>query len=85
MVVLCDDQAELDHYWNAFLQGGGKALACGWLCDRFGVRWQIIPSAFEVMMRDPDRARTKRVTEAMLKMVKFDIATLEAAYGVTAT
>jgi predicted 3-demethylubiquinone-9 3-methyltransferase (glyoxalase superfamily) len=80
LVVSCDDQAELDRYWNALLEGGGKAQACGWLIDRFGVRWQIVPAAFEEMMRDRDVARTKRVTDAMLKMIKLDIATLERAY-----
>jgi len=80
LVVTCDDQAELDRYWNALLEGGGKPQACGWLVDRFGVRWQIIPAAFEEMMRDRDPARSKRVTDAMMKMVKFDIATLEKAY-----
>jgi predicted 3-demethylubiquinone-9 3-methyltransferase (glyoxalase superfamily) len=80
LVVLCDDQAELDRYWNALLEGGGKPQACGWLIDRFGVRWQIIPAAFEEMMRDPDAARSKRVTDALLKMVKLDIAALEKAY-----
>src|SRR5262245_2338437 len=80
MVVLCDDQAELDRYWKALLEGGGKPQACGWLIDRFGVRWQIIPAAFEEMMRDKDRARSKRVTDAMLKMVKLEIAVLEKAY-----
>jgi len=80
MVVLCEDQAELDRYWNALLKGGGKPQACGWLMDRFGLRWQIVPAAFEEMMRDKDPARSKRVTDAMLKMVKFDIAALEKAY-----
>ncbi len=80
MVVLCDDQAELDRYWNALLEGGGKPQACGWLIDRFGLRWQIIPAAFEEMMRDKDPVRSKRVTDAMMKMVKFDIAALEKAY-----
>jgi predicted 3-demethylubiquinone-9 3-methyltransferase (glyoxalase superfamily) len=80
MVVMCDDQAELDRYWNALLQGGGKPQACGWLIDRFGVRWQVIPTAFEEMMRDKDPARSKRVSDAMLKMVKLDIATLEKSY-----
>jgi predicted 3-demethylubiquinone-9 3-methyltransferase (glyoxalase superfamily) len=80
LVVSCDDQAELDRYWNALLEGGGKAQACGWLIDRFGVRWQIVPAAFEEMMRDRDPVRTKRVTDAMLKMVKLDVATLERAY-----
>jgi predicted 3-demethylubiquinone-9 3-methyltransferase (glyoxalase superfamily) len=80
MVVLCDDQAELDRYWNALLQGGGKAQACGWLVDRFGLRWQIVPAALDRMMRDADPARSKRVTDAMLKMVKLDVAALEQAY-----
>jgi len=80
IVVLCNDQAELDRYWKALLEGGGKPQACGWLIDRFGLRWQIIPAAFEEMMRDKDRARSKRVTDAMLKMVKLEIAALEKAY-----
>jgi predicted 3-demethylubiquinone-9 3-methyltransferase (glyoxalase superfamily) len=81
MVVLCDDQAELDRYWNALLQGGGKPQACGWLIDKFGVRWQIVPSMMDELMRDKDPARSKRVTDAMLKMVKLDIAALQKAYG----
>jgi predicted 3-demethylubiquinone-9 3-methyltransferase (glyoxalase superfamily) len=80
IMVMCDDQTELDRYWNALLEGGGKAQACGWLIDRFGVRWQIIPAVFEEMMRDEDAARSKKVTDAMLKMVKLDIAALEKAY-----
>jgi len=80
IVVLCDDQAELDRYWNALLQGGGKAQACGWLIDRFGLRWQIVPAIMDEMMRDRDPARSKRVTDAMLQMVKLDIAALEKAY-----
>ena len=79
-MVLCEDQAELDRYWNALVEGGGKPVACGWLNDRFGVRWQIVPVAFHRMLHDSDRARVKRVTDAMMKMVKFDIAALEAAY-----
>ena len=79
-VVLCDDQAELDRYWNALLANGGKAQACGWLIDRFGVRWQIVPSALETWMGDKDAARSKRVTDVLLKMVKLDIAVLEKAY-----
>ena len=80
MVVLCDDQAELDRYWNALLEGGGKPQACGWLIDRFGLRWQIVPAVLSEMMRDEDAARSKRVTDALLKMVKLDIAVLEKAY-----
>ena len=80
IVVLCDDQAELDRYWNALLEGGGKPQACGWLIDRFGLRWQIVPAVMDEMMRAGDAARSKRVTDAMLKMIKLDIATLEKAY-----
>ena len=80
VVVLCDDQAELDRYWNALLEGGGKPQACGWLIDRFGLRWQIVPAIMDEMMRDRDPARSKRATDAMLTMVKFDIAALEKAY-----
>ena len=80
IVVMCDDQAELDRYWNALLKGGGKPQACGWLNDRFGVRWQIVPTRLEEMMRDKDPARSKRASDAMLKMVKIDIAELEKAY-----
>jgi len=80
MVVSCDDQSELDRYWDALLKGGGKPQACGWIIDRFGLRWQIVPAVFEEMMRDKDTTRSKRVTDAMLKMVKLDIAALEKAY-----
>jgi predicted 3-demethylubiquinone-9 3-methyltransferase (glyoxalase superfamily) len=80
MFVLCDDQAELDRYWNALIEGGGKPQACGWLIDRFGLRWQIVPAILDEMMRDKDPARSKRVTDAMLQMVKLDIAALEKAY-----
>ena len=54
IVVLCDDQAELDRYWNALLEGGGKPQACGWLIDRFGLRWQIVPAVMDEMMHDGD-------------------------------
>jgi len=80
MMVSCNDQAELDRYWNALLKDGGKPQACGWLNDRFGLRWQIVPAALEEMMGDKDLARSKRVSDAMMKMVKLDIAALEKAY-----
>lgn len=79
LVVLCDNQEELDRYWNALLEGGGKEQACGWLIDRFGLRWQIVPAALNELMYDADPARAARVAEALLKMVKIDIAALEAA------
>lgn len=80
MMVMCEDQAELDRYWNAILEGGGEPQACGWIKDRFGVRWQIVPTVLDAMMRDPDPVRSRRASDAMLQMVKLDIATLEKAY-----
>ncbi len=77
--VMCDDQAETDKYWKALLDGGSEE-ECGWLRDRHGVPWQIVPKALGDMMADPDRARAKRVADAMLKMVKLDEAALQAAY-----
>ena len=78
-MVHCDDQAEIDRYWNAILEHGGKPTACGWINDRYGVRWQIAPAQMDEWLSG-DPAAAKRVTEAFLKQVKFDIATLEAAY-----
>ena len=78
-LVNCDTQAELDRYWNAILENGGKPQACGWIIDRWGVRWQIAPTLLGTLMTDPDKAKVKRVSEEMLKHVKFDIAKLEAA------
>jgi predicted 3-demethylubiquinone-9 3-methyltransferase (glyoxalase superfamily) len=78
-VVNCEDQAEIDCYWNA-LFAGGSAEQCGWLRDRFGLSWQIVPSVLRVMMADPDRVKAKRTAYAMMKMVKLDIAALQAAF-----
>lgn len=80
LMVMCDDQAELDRYWNALLEHGGKPTACGWLIDRYGLRWQIVPAKLDEMMKDKDVARAKRVSDAMMKMVKLDLAALEKAY-----
>ena len=77
--VRCDDQAELDRYWNALVQGGSPEQ-CGWLKDRYGVSWQIVPAVLAQMMANPDRARAKRTADAMLEMVKIDIAKLQAAF-----
>jgi predicted 3-demethylubiquinone-9 3-methyltransferase (glyoxalase superfamily) len=79
-LVNCDSQAEIDRYWNALLQNGGKPQACGWIIDKYGVRWQIVPTALGEMMADKDKAKAKRVAEEMLRQVKFDIAKLEAAF-----
>lgn len=78
IMVECDTQAEIDRLWDA-LKEGGSTEQCGWLRDRWGLSWQIAPKRLGELMMDPDRARAQRVTEAMLKMVKFDIAALEAA------
>ena len=80
IVVLCEDQAELDRYWNALLEGGGKPQACGWLIDKFGLRWQIVPRLLDELMKD-DTSRARRVAEAMMKMVKIDIAAIKKAYS----
>ncbi|WP_434383107.1 VOC family protein [Melittangium boletus] len=78
-VLTCDDQAEVDRLWDA-LSEGGTPERCGWLRDRYGVCWQIVPNALGRLMGDPDRVRAGRVAQAMLKMVKLDIAGLQAAY-----
>jgi predicted 3-demethylubiquinone-9 3-methyltransferase (glyoxalase superfamily) len=79
-MVNCDSQAEVDRYWDAILENGGKAQACGWIRDKYGVRWQITPTALNEMMSSPDRTKAKRVAEEMMKQVKFDIAKLKAAF-----
>jgi len=76
--VECEDQAEIDRLWEA-LSEGGTIEQCGWLRDRWGLSWQITPRRLGELMRDPDREKARRVTEAMLGMKKFDIAGLEAA------
>jgi len=78
IVVECDTQAEIDRLWDA-LGKGGTIEQCGWLKDRWGVSWQITPRRLGELVRDPDRAKARRVAEAMLGMVKLDIAALEAA------
>ena len=83
LLVRCADQAEVDYYWEKLLAGGGEANACGWLKDRFGVSWQVIPDALLELINDPDPQRAARATEAMLKMKKIDVATLREAVGQT--
>ena len=80
LMVNCDSQAELDRYWNAILENGGRPQACGWIIDKFGVRWQIVPIALGEMMADKDQTRARRVAEEMLKQIKLDLGKLEAAY-----
>jgi predicted 3-demethylubiquinone-9 3-methyltransferase (glyoxalase superfamily) len=78
IMVECDTQEEIDRYWDA-LKEAGTTEQCGWLRDRWGLSWQIAPKRLEELIRDPDRARARRATEAMLAMVKFDIAALDVA------
>ncbi len=79
LVVECENQKELDRYWNAILENGGKPTAGGWINDRWGVRWQIVPRALGELMADKDPKRPKRVSDAMMKMAKLDVATLQQA------
>ena len=79
LFVNCADQAEVDRLWNALLEGG-TPMECGWITDRYGVSWQIVPEALGRMMKDKDPAKVRRATEAMLTMIKLDIETLEKAY-----
>jgi predicted 3-demethylubiquinone-9 3-methyltransferase (glyoxalase superfamily) len=78
-IVECDDQSEVDRLWDA-LSEGGQIEQCGWLKDRYGLSWQIVPKALGELMKDKDPARSKRVAEAMMKMVKLDAAALRRAY-----
>jgi predicted 3-demethylubiquinone-9 3-methyltransferase (glyoxalase superfamily) len=79
LVVNCRTQAEVDHYWER-LSAGGQPVQCGWLTDRFGVSWQIVPTVLPQMLTDKDPDKARRVMAAMLKMTKLDIATLERAH-----
>jgi len=80
-VVNCEDQEEIDYFW-AKLGDGGRDIECGWLKDRYGLSWQVVPVALWKMIRDDDPARSARVMQAVLKMKKLELAPLEAAYGV---
>ena len=79
-LVLCDDQKEVDRLWSKLAADGGKEVQCGWLKDKFGLSWQIVPKAFMEMVADKDPAKVGRVMAAMMQMVKFDIKKLQAAY-----
>ena len=79
-MVKCADQAEIDRYWDA-LADGGEEMQCGWVTDRFGVSWQITPAVLFDMLNDSDPQKAYRATQAMLKMVKLDIAELQRAYN----
>jgi len=78
--IHCNDQDEVDYYWSK-LSEGGEEVACGWLKDKYGVSWQVIPTVLIGMISDPDPEKAKRATEAMLAMTKFDIAALQKAHA----
>ncbi len=80
LYVDCKSQEEVDHYWDSLLEGG-RPDQCGWLTDRFGVSWQIVPAVLTELLGDPDPDKAQRVMQAMLKMVKLDVAELRRAYA----
>jgi predicted 3-demethylubiquinone-9 3-methyltransferase (glyoxalase superfamily) len=79
MFVCCDTQAEIDHYWDKLMEGG-QSMACGWLTDRFGVTWQIAPTPLRSMLQDADKQKADRTMQALMKMIKLDMAELQRAY-----
>lgn len=84
-VVKCKSQAEVDRFWKELTAGGGEPGQCGWLTDKYGISWQIVPSRLMELLDDPDPVNANRVMQAMLTMTKIDIAALEAAYAGNAT
>jgi len=76
----CEDQAEVDRYWDALIADGGEPSVCGWLKDRFGVSWQVVPKVLPQMLSSSDGPAAKRALEAMLQMTKLDVAKLREAY-----
>jgi predicted 3-demethylubiquinone-9 3-methyltransferase (glyoxalase superfamily) len=78
-LINCADQPEIDRYWEKLLEGGGEESQCGWLKDRFGLSWQVVPANWTELMNDPDEGRAQRRMQAMLGMQKIDIAAIEAA------
>lgn len=79
LFVKCETQEEVDHYWNKLTADGGKESRCGWLEDKYGLSWQIIPNILMGLLYDKDASKANRVMQAMMQMAKIDIATLEAA------
>jgi predicted 3-demethylubiquinone-9 3-methyltransferase (glyoxalase superfamily) len=79
LVVSCETQEEIDHYWDALLADGGKPSRCGWLTDRFGLSWQVIPAALGTLLTDADPAKAARVGQALMTMQKLDLGALQAA------
>lgn len=80
-VIDCQDQAEVDYYWNKFINDGGEAQDCSWCKDKYGMRWQVVPKQLATLMMDPDPVKASKVMQAMMKMQKIIVADLEAAYN----
>lgn len=80
LFVSCDSQEELDYYWEKLKSDGGKEDRCGWLKDKFGLSWQIVPTILSELMSDPDRHKSEKVMQAVLKMIKLDIKALMQVY-----
>jgi predicted 3-demethylubiquinone-9 3-methyltransferase (glyoxalase superfamily) len=78
--IECADQEEVDYYWDTLTADGGQPSECGWLKDKYGVSWQVVPTALQDLLRDPDRERAGQVMRKMLQMSKLNIAELQAAY-----
>jgi predicted 3-demethylubiquinone-9 3-methyltransferase (glyoxalase superfamily) len=81
LFVNCDTQEEVDYYWERLLRGGGKEERCGWLKDKFGLSWQIVPAILGELMSDPDPKKKEQVMQAVLKMIKLDMNALKKAYA----
>ena len=79
-VINCKDQKEVDYYWDAFIKSGGTESQCGWLKDKFGVSWQVVPDAFGDLMKKATEEQSERLMKAMFQMKKFDVAALERAF-----
>lgn len=80
LMVICEDQAEVDHYWTNLTSNGGEESMCGWLKDRFGLSWQITPKQLMAAISDKDQAKAGRAMEAMMKMKKIDVRKIQEAF-----
>lgn len=80
LTVYCDGQKEVDEYWNKLLAGGGQEIECGWLKDRYGLAWQVVPDVLPKLLQDKDPAKRRRVMEALLRMKKLDVEQLQRAH-----
>ena len=78
-VVNCEDQQEVDYYWEKLMSGGGKPSQCGWLKDKYGLSWQVVPKVLPQLLKQPDAQKSQRVMQALLQMQKIDISALERA------